>query len=112
MALAASAEAQETPIPTFDQSGNYVCNEAGSFVQVPGQPDMFVGRVMAVGTQAYCNKGVFTTSPTVGLFQLFWYGGKASLVLQRLILAMPQTINSTYVRSIYDPTLMSFGGDI
>ena len=112
LALAASAAAQETPIPTLDQSGNYVCNEAGSFVQVPGQPDMFVGRVMAIGTQAYCNAGNFTTSPTVGLFQLFWYGGNASLVLKRFILTMPTTINSTYVRSIYDPTLMSFGGDI
>jgi hypothetical protein len=106
---AAQATVAETPISVVTTSGQIVCNASASFAAIPGQPNMFVGRVLAIGSQSFCGAGNFTTQPTLGIFQMNWATNQ--MVFQNYLFVTPITINGTYVRSSYDPSIMTYNGE-
>jgi hypothetical protein len=106
---AGQAQVTETPVSVVTTSGQIVCNASASFAAIPGQPDMFVGRVIAIGSQAFCNAGNFTTQPALGIFQMNWAANQ--MVFRNYLFGTPITINGTYVRSSYDPSIMTYGGE-
>ena len=108
LGLSTAASAQTIPWSVIDTAGNVVCNEAGSFEQVPGLPDYFIGRVLATGTQSFCNIGKFTTRPTLGIFQMQW--AQSTLVLQYTLVTLPKVINGQSILSLYDPSVMTYNG--
>ena len=106
LGLSTTASAQTISWSVVDTAGNVVCNEAGSFEQVPGLPNYFIGRVLATGTQYFCDVGKFTTRPTLGIFQMVW--AQKSLVLQYTLGTFPQVINGQSILSLYDPSVMTY----
>jgi len=105
----AQATVTETPVSVVTTGGLTVCNASASFVAVPGQPNMFVGRVLAIGSQTFCGAGNFTTQPALGIFQMNWATNQ--MVFQSYLIPGQSTINGTYVRSSYDPSVMSYNGE-
>jgi hypothetical protein len=106
---AAQATVPETPVSVVTISGQVVCNASASFAAIPGQPNMFVGRVLAIGSQRFCSAGKFTTQPALGIFQMDWTTNQ--MVFQNYLLVTPITISGTYVRSSYDPSIMTYNGE-
>jgi hypothetical protein len=106
---AAQAAVTETPVSVVTTSGQIVCNASASFAAIPGQPNMFVGRVLAIGSQTFCGAGNFTTQPALGIFQMNWATNQ--MVFHNYLFFPPTTINGTYVRSSYDPSIMNYDGE-
>ena len=106
---AAQATGTETPVSVVTTSGQIVCNASASFAAIPGQPNMFVGRVLAIGSQTFCGAGNFTTQSTLGVFQMNWATNQ--MVFQNYLFVTPITIGGTYVRSSYDPSIMTYDGE-
>jgi hypothetical protein len=106
---AGQAQVTETPVSVLTGSGQIVCNASASFAAIPGQPNMFVGRVLAIRSQSFCGAGNFTTQPTLGIFQMNWAANQ--MVFQNYLFVTPTTINGIYVRSSYDPSIMTYNGE-
>ena len=106
---AAQATVTETPVSVITPTGQIVCNASASFAAIPGQPNMFVGRVLAIGSQTYCGAGNFTTQPALGIFQMNWTANQ--MVFQNYLFVTPITVNGIYVRSSYDPSIMTYNGE-
>jgi hypothetical protein len=106
---AGQAQVTETPVSVVTGSGQIVCNASASFAAIPGQPNMFVGRILAIGSQSFCAAGNFTTQPALGIFQMNWVTNQ--MALQNYLFVTPITINGTYVRSSYDPSIMTYNGE-
>src|SRR6516165_366921 len=88
---AAQATGTETPVSVVTTSGQIVCNASASFAAIPGQPNMFVGRVLAIGSQTFCGAGNFTTQPALGIFQMNW--ANSQMVFQSYLIPGQSTIN-------------------
>jgi hypothetical protein len=106
---AGQATVTETPVSVVTTSGQIVCNASASFAAIPGQPNMFIGRVLAIGSQSFCAAGNFTTQPALGIFQMNWPSNE--MVFQNDLFGTPITINGIYVRSSYDPSIMTYNGE-
>jgi hypothetical protein len=55
----------ETPVSLVTTSGQIVCNPIAWFAAIPGQPNMLVGRVPAIGSQTFCAAGNLTAKPAL-----------------------------------------------
>ena len=55
----------ETPVSLVTTSGQIVCNASAWFAAIPDQPNMFVGRVLAIGSQTFCAAGNLAAQPAL-----------------------------------------------
>jgi hypothetical protein len=106
---AAQAAVTETPVSVVTTDGQIVCNASASFSAIPGQPGTFIGRVLAIGSQTFCGASNFTTQSALGIFQMDWATNQ--MVFQNYLFVTPITINGTYVRSSYDPSIITYNGE-
>lgn len=110
--MASPVASQEIPLSVVDTAGNMVCNEAGAYVPVPGYPGVFIGRVLGTPTATWC-AGLNTpvaNYATLGVFQFSL--AKRQMVLQYSLATPPVTWRGTYVRTLYDPSVMSYHGQL
>jgi hypothetical protein len=106
---AGQAQVTETPVSVLTGSGQIICNASASFAAITGQPNVFVGRVLGIGSQSFCRAGNFTTQPALGIFQMNWATNQ--MEFQNYLFVTPITINGIYVRSSYDPSIMTYNGE-
>lgn len=84
----------------------YGCN-ADALVQLPGDVHHFVGRLLANGDPKSCAG----TNWNLTLLEMDWSTQTLSLVRQ--IFTTPQKISNGYtITSAYDPSIVSFGGEM
>jgi hypothetical protein len=62
---AGRATVTETPVSLVTTNGQIVWNASAWFAAIPGQPNMFVGRVLAIGSQTFCAAGNLTAEPAL-----------------------------------------------
>ena len=55
----------ETPVSLVSTSGQIVCYASAWFAAIPRQPNIFVGRVPAIGSQPFCAAGNLTAQPAL-----------------------------------------------
>jgi hypothetical protein len=100
------ADVQRVSAETAD--GQIVCNP--TFDQVPGHPDDFVGRGLAIGTLDYCHTALKGEVGFLALFKMDWQRHK--LILHHKLLTPPlKTPSGVDLHGAIDPYVASYNGE-
>jgi hypothetical protein len=109
--LAAGAAFDTThvqPVSVSTADGQVVCNVSGAFSQVPGHPDLFVGRGFGTGSLDYCHK-LHNPLAFLALFHMDWQQHK--LTLGEILLKSPvKTSSGVDLHNGYDPYVTQYDG--
>jgi hypothetical protein len=99
------------PVTVQTQDGQLVCNTSGAFSQIPGQPDLFVGRGWSIGSLEDCHKPASHMLPFLALFKMDWQ--RHMLVMQHYLVKPPVKIpGGVELRAAYDPSVALYKGDL
>ena len=98
------------PLNTRTEDGQLVCNTSGAFSQVPGHPDLFVGRGLGVGDLDYCHR-LRTPRSFLAIFKMDWH--QPELVLQSYLVKGPiKTTSGIALTAAADPYVARYKGTL
>lgn len=110
MASAAFDTTHVQPVGVSTADGQVVCNVSGAFSQVPGHPDLFVGRGFGTGSLDYCHK-LHNALAFLALFHMDWQQHK--LTMGEILLKPPvKTSSGVELHNAYDPYVAEYQGTL
>jgi hypothetical protein len=110
---AAVADAAPTPQPitVTTTDGQLICNTSAAFSQIPGHPELFVGRGFGIGSLDYCHQKRKDDLPFLALFRMDWH--RHVLTMDHFLLKPPmKTGSGVDLRAAYDPYVATYKGEL
>jgi hypothetical protein len=111
-----SSASSSPEIRFYSPDGRIVCSASSSSSQIPGHPDLFVGRACGIGSLDYCHQCHPALTTSLALFRMDWKANK--MVMMNYLLKLPDrphgltTPTGIYITDASDPYVASYHGEL